>query len=584
MWTENIGLERPEIRRSIYLQAGLPVGVDIILPPRYLRHGVLSTRCHLAYNLLRTHRAVHDEVADIIYAENCFIANGLYGFSPLRRLPPRWCAKLSSLTIHPCVVKARRLFYLRWADEVPSFPLHVGCIAAWHEAAAHVLTHANRETLDLLLICDTGANEATMDALRPLIDHPGSVRRCHIRLGHVRSRRLCSLARDVAFRAQGMHRDENSKPFRFMDLPPEIRWQILEYTDLVAPLRQVGWRAGRGFSSVWLKPCNCTPAGERDRDEWLRFARCSPEYDTRHTSEACCVRHAGYSPRCQCWSPPGAIMLVSRAMYDMAMATLYGRNRVILLPGEDEIGALLDRPNTGPPDPDDSETESDNESDVWELELFHSGRRESLVEPVHPPLVRQQLGATIFLGAHHRTFRPAALSHLRTLEVVFPHQGPGPFDAGLLQRWRDAVRHLLEQGDVGSLTLIVHMRVALLSPDKNIRARVGGYGRVASRQTLAEAEEPLPGHRSLLEPLQELRDGGLRRLFVFLESEWHWTPPQGCTPKSCEGKQSGVIHDWMRNMEQVLERSVMGQEYDSSDEGKMMERPSQWMVSLFRRI
>ncbi|KAK8108903.1 hypothetical protein PG984_014704 [Apiospora sp. TS-2023a] len=540
------------------------------------------TRCHLAYKLLRTHRAIHDEVADIIYAENRFIASGRYGFSPLRRLPPRTCARLSSLTIHLCVAKARSPFYWRWEDEVPPFPLPVGCIAAWQAAAAHVLAHANRETLDFLLICDTGESADTLDALQPLIDHPGSVRRCHIRLGQVWSRRLCSLARDVALRAQGLHReDENNRPFRFMDLPPEIRLQILEYTDLVTPLKQVEWRVGRGFNTICDIPASCGAAGLRDTAIWLRFACCSPDHDTRHTSEVCSASQSGYSPRCQCWRPPGAdIMLVSSTMYDMAMTTLYGRNRVIVMFEENDINPLIAWPSTGSPDPDVSDESdeldvSDNGSDGWELELFHRGRR---VNPVRPPLVRRQLGAAIFLGAHHHKFRPAALSHLRTLEVVFPRQGRGPFDAGLLRGWRDAVRHLREQGAAQSLTtLIVHMRVAGDSPDTNTQAPAGGYGRVAFEQRLREAGDPLRGHAALLEPLRELCEGGLRRLFVFLESGWHWTPPQGCTLQSCQGRQTGGIHGRVRDMEQFLEKSVMGQEYDSSNEGKMMERPSQWM-------
>ncbi|KAK7918433.1 hypothetical protein PG985_010307 [Apiospora marii] len=568
------------LRRRIYLQAGVPVKADIILRPRGFRRGDVHTQCNLAYNLLQTRRAVHDEVADIIYAENRFIASGQYGFYHLQLLSPRACATLTSLTIHLCV-KARELFGPEWIDDVAPLPLRTGCIEAWQEAAAYFLAHTNPEALDLLLICDTGYSGDTTGALQPLVDHTGSVKRCQIRLGHGQDRQLCSLARDVALRAQRPPPDEDEnddKPFRFMDLPPEIRLQILEHTDLMTPLGQVEWRADRGYNAVWNRPTRCSTGGERERDAWLTFNPCLVDRDTRHTGVVCSVRDIGYTSRCQCWKPPGAdIMLVSRAMYRMAMTTLYGRNRVIVLPGRDDITALLDSPSTGLSDSDESDeadgsdNESDNESGLWEVELFHRDGTVSVIEPARPPLEQRQLGATVFLGAHHRILQGTALSYLRALEIVFPAKGVG--------RWTPAVRHLRAQGVVKSLTLIVHMRVASRSLDTNTRVLVGGInGRAAFEQTLVWTDDPLQNHAALLEPLRELREAGLRRLFVFIESEWHWSPPQGCSLYTCERVQSGLFHDCVRDMEQVLERSVMGQEYDSTKEGKMRERPSQWML------
>lgn len=539
------------------------------------RTGVVSTQYHLAYNLLQTRRAVHDEVADIIYAENHFIASGALGFSQLRCLPPRACAMLSSLTVYLCVEVARSPFSIGRRDDLTPIPLRTVWIAGWQEVAAHVLAHTNREAFELFLIYDTGHGEKeTTGALQPLLDHPGSVRHCHIRLSHVWNRQLCSLARDVALRAQGPQReDDDGNPFRFMDLPSEIQLKILEYTDLMTPLKQVEWRADRGFNAVRIEPTVCGAGSKLERELWLQSNQCVDACDTRHNDVVCNVRHSGYSSRCQCWRPPGAtIMLVSRAMYHLAMATLYGRNRVILLPGQDDVTALLDLPST-------DESDEPDESDGWEVEVFHPDGRVSRFEPALPCPSQQQLGAAIFLGAHHHTLQAAALSHLRTLEIVFPRQGCGPFDATLLRGWRDAVRHLREHGAAAEhLTIIVHMRVASLTSSINTRMLIGGGDdQTAFEKRLATTDDPLRGHAALLEPLRELREGGLRRLFIFLESDWHWSPPQGCTLQSCEGCQSGDIHDVVRDMEQVLEKSVMGQEYDSS-EGKMLERPCQWML------
>lgn len=574
----------PELRRRIYLQAGLRVREDIILKIKHgSQWGWWVTNKPVGYymftsNVLQTSRAIHDEVEDIIYAENRIIVNDIYGLSQLRRLPPRTCAKLTNLTVHLCISTRSTPKGVGYFDKVQTFALKPGSIAAWKAAAANVLAHANRKRLELRLICDTGDSAETTEALQPLLDHPGSVWRCHIRLDRIWDRRLCSLARGVALRAQGLQRDdEDKKPFRFMELPPEIRLQILEYTDLVMPLRQLEWRAGRGFSTSRTVPDICTAAGRRDLGEFLRFESCRPHHDVRSTSHVCSARQGGYSPFCQCWMPRGAeIMRVSRAMYTMAMDTLYRRNRIIVLPGQD-MTALLD------PDPDEDES---GEWEEWELQLFHHRGSVFQARTARPPAPsgrQQQLGATTFLGAHHHTFQPAALSHLRTLEVVFPQLGHGRLDAALLRGWRDAVHHLREQGSPQCLTLIVHLRVAspwiqgvagFASPWVQ-----GGYGRAAFEQTLAEAD-PLQGHAALLAPLRELRHGGLRRLFVFLESGWHWSPPRGCTLQSHQGQQTGAIHDYVREMEERLERSVMGPEYDSSEEGKMKEHPSQWMLHL----
>ncbi|KAK8022552.1 hypothetical protein PG993_013319 [Apiospora rasikravindrae] len=566
------------VRRRIYIEAGLLVGQDIILQRRsgcILQYG--DTRSddayRFVYSILQTCRTINDEVRGLIYAENRIIVdirNVIYGLVHLRSLSPRHCSQLRFLYVH---------LYL----EVPPDPIRYkkdklfrrpvllerGCIIeAWQAAANHVLAHANREALQLHLICDTGDRAVTTRALEPLTAHPASLQGCEIRLASKRNDKLCSLARDVALRAKGMDGHvHDDKPFRFMDLPPEIRSYILEYTGLVTPCKEVEWRPGRRGYSVTLAEhstrhrhdSNYTTT-RRESEGWWRFVNCQPpHHDTRRTGAICIDRQSGYAPRCQCWMPPQALMLVSRALYDEAIATLYTQNRAI--------------------------------------RRRHRRRR--------------RLSAEHFLARHHAFRLAAALSQLRTLEVVFPGLIVGEPGGGrkpdaadpLCAAWRTAVRHLREQQGAGlsGLTLLVHMRLAAI----DARIRAPGYehrmreangdpctwqistvdGRGYFERYVEDVTERRGAdekgiwtvHAALLEPLRELRAAGLRRLFVFLESGWHWSPPRGCTPQTCQGQRDGEVHGRIREMEQALEKGVMGEEYDSAAEGKMEELPSQWM-------
>ncbi|KAK7937763.1 uncharacterized protein PG986_014631 [Apiospora aurea] len=206
---------------------------------------------------------------------------------------------------------------------------------------------------------------------------------------------------------------------------------------------------------------------------------------------------------------------------------------------------------------------------------------------------RRRLSAEHFFARHH-AFRPAAaLSHLRTLELVFPGLivgGGGDRrrrrDAAdpLYAAWRAAVRQLgAQQGAAGlsGLTLLVHLRLAIdaripapchvfwrpegsgpsgMGPIRTVDGR-GYFERYVEYVTKRQCQDESSiwtVHAALLEPLRELRAAGLRRLFVFLESGWHWSPPRGCTPQSCQGHRDGEVHDRIREMEQVLEKGVMG--------------------------
>jgi len=249
-----------------------------------------------------------------------------------------------------------------------------------------------------------------------------------------------------------------------------------------------------------------------------------------------------------------------RTLYREAIATLYRCNRVVVLPWQNGSG-LLDPPAAA---------------------LEHQ---------------ELQLDASRFINSHSSLY-PAALSRLRTLEIVFPDLGlsgpPSPHEhrqrANLCRDWRAALRCLREQqadGRLAGLTIIVHMGVFT---DDIPKCRVGGFscetyrekfaitrGQFASANSAYKDANMVRGHADLLEPLRELREAGLGKLYVFLESSWHWSPPQGLPPLNFHSRQA-ELDGAVVAMEQLLERGVMGDDYDSVAQGKMKEYPSQWML------
>lgn len=235
-------------------------------------------------------------------------------------------------------------------------------------------------------------------------------------------------------------------------------------------------------------------------------------------------------------------MLVSRSMYYQAIAVLYECNRAILLPDQKSLRAKMGMENS----------------------------------------MSKRLPASRFISMHSN---PSVLSHLRELEVVFPsssvnHDGDAPPNSSTRSPsldWHLAAECLKEHhANLNLVTLTVHMRL-------------GKRYRPFARQFMSTAEAPddeglLKPHRMLLEPVKKLREGGLRRLFVFLNWDYHyWTPPplrHRATPVVPLHTQQGRERSRMDEIEVILEREIMGQKYDSSVVGKFDWYPSQWMLDI----
>ncbi|KAI0486657.1 hypothetical protein F4859DRAFT_526887 [Xylaria cf. heliscus] len=91
-------------------------------------------------------------------------------------------------------------------------------------------------------------------------------------------------------------------PFRFCDLPTEVRLNILEYTDLLTPTREVRWDPITGYK---VQP----------RGRWENRA----------------------------WQPPRALFLVSKAFYTQARKIFFKHNQIVVWP---HVSAFAGQPGS----------------------------------------------------------------------------------------------------------------------------------------------------------------------------------------------------------------------------------------------
>jgi len=500
----------------------------------------------LAASLLRVCRTLHDEVKSFLYANNGIVVlcdHVDYGLGTIRRMTPEQCRSLRHL-------------YVQLYDEEsrPDCPPTPQLISTWRETARHILSHTDPKMLTLHLMCDTGDSKETRAVLEPLLATPATLKSCVLRLSSRHQYHLRSLAEKFAARIDGRTTIPSNYGFRFLDLPPELRAKILDYTDLVTPYNQIEWESVRGFR-VRLPTSNCYMAdgyGDLHQDtdflhdsanplykglgnlldgplhQSLRFFRCQP-VSLWEAGSFCCRRRSSASLSCRCWIPPRPLMLVCRAMYEDAIRILYTRNRIIILP-KDCIFNL----------------------------------------PISIDSTLRRLEASKFITRHTK---PHVLQHLRTLEVVFPQIHIFYFDTSnpFYLDWQFAVHHLREHANLSVLTVILHM-----SSNNPTPRRWHDY-------VDKELKDMVRSHVQLLTPLRSL--GGMKRLFIYLESLWYWGSYKKMFWIDWDGEgrlcQRPPTDPWQ--LEVWLERVVMGRKYNSWVLGKRAQgQPSEWVKSEVR--
>ncbi|KAH6666039.1 hypothetical protein B0J14DRAFT_605184 [Halenospora varia] len=558
------------IRRRIYLYAGLTTGTYIAYPNiGSVEGGDDCTIPHedyvVTYNLTHVCQQIRDEVEAILLNRNTcvyFDHNVDDGLDYLSQISPYTCSMLRNVYVHLYVHPDRNGRYQR----EPS-PLEWKRIDMWQLATTNILSHASPQRLRLHLICDTGYSKKTDAVLQPLCNFPGVLLELELRLHKQEheNKRLTTLARETALQAQGQNPNAPSGIFRFFDLPEEIRRNIFAYTNLVAPYRKVHWEPESGFRAEFIFcECDGSVCLEADLHDGRRFLSCGADSDI--TGNFCMRYRSSYSSRCNHGSSPLSLLLVSRPMYEEAIAFFYASNRIIIQPDEQSENAIFAGADAEPPSHQPGAAEQTDAATPYDPDQAEfSGTKYMRHDATK--LFLERLGSKV-------------LRLVRNLEIVFPRIGP---DSSLsdadpaYSEWCMAVDYLAclaAHADVPRLTLIVHIWTT-------------PAGRVdwplERTAHMVEAQAP-----RLLKPLRALSQ--LERLFVHLEWPKHWSPPKllhdiktSKVPKK-ESPGCGIGLHYIPRSEEVvaekevrLEKMVMDAEYDSYSMGKGDELPSQWV-------
>ena len=527
----------PAIRLQIYHQAGLVEDTDIDLnrrPGTQFWPWDCAKDFHFTFNLLLTCRTIYTEASSIVYQTNRFFIRyrDSQNLQALRKLTPNSLSSLAYLTVHlniaSCAIGESCFDFLTpeaLARHRYDKPLRSSSrpsqekILEWQSTARYVIAHVRPFNLQIHLVCDVEDLETAALVMEPL-SSTQTLLNCALRLCQQPDPLLHDLARKTATRAMGRCLDQIESSFRFMDLPTELRCQVLEYTDLVTPLCEVEWNPEKGYYlhySWWKCGWDC----DEDMHHACRYRTCS-----NYSKLGCFCRrsHAAFSSKCHCWSPPTSLFFVCRALLEDAQSIFFAKNRFVITPSAGCNHPAEKTPNR------------------LEISAFLTD-----VVPSN------------------------ALRFLRFLEVVIP-----PFEDDYLgphepayQDWLQTIDRIGEQLCLPMLTVRVYMAEYVPS---------GGEINFCFRgeMTKEEGMTILEMYARTLLPLSKL--GGLRRFFVHLA--WPFRETRPGRQRLCHDLES--VHEQIRIAEQRMERFVMGDGYDGSSLGKEELGDSQWLEEVWR--
>ncbi|KAJ4418789.1 hypothetical protein N0V82_005354 [Gnomoniopsis sp. IMI 355080] len=352
-----------------------------------------------------------------------------------------------------------------------------------------------------------------------------------------------------------------------MDLPIEIRYRILSYTDLVTPLQEVQWNpvekyhlefrhllCCKSVKEFWGCWASCPSMGNwipSDTPGWHYPVVKSTHRDNGLFHHGCTFRncwqqvdlggcfcqryHAATSSstrnQCRCWVPPLALFLAGRQLYHDAQAVFFAQNRIIV------------RSHDGP-----------GSTQLTDIQRF---------------AILGRYPASAFLRGG---IAPSSLRYLRFLDLVFPpvdHETSMTTPA--LTDWLETLDWARNKLDRPRLT--IRLEITDYTDERSVPP---------SRQTLdpKQARQIIKGCSDIVRGLMALRgasgpglgEAGLRRIFIHLAN-----PFDGPGNLAPPGSRRGGREWWERSQpEKKFECSIMGYDYDSRVHGKDEFKLAEW--------
>ncbi|TKX19746.1 hypothetical protein C1H76_7944 [Elsinoe australis] len=391
----------------------------------------------------------------------------------------------------------------------------------WWEAVVHLSRFITPGTLNLFFTCDIASYQLAFNFAAPLATLP-PLKSCWIRLAARRDPRIASLARTVSLRCtQGILPSEQA-PFRYMDLPRELRLMVLEHTDLVTPLQELNWN--KQYHLFWSHAFG-VPYGLREIDEHPAFHLRDCRLEDFYDGSFCSVRHSAHasSPGCECWAPPTPIFLAGHGLRDDANEVFFKRNRIIISPHRVDL-------------------------------------------PVQAMPIDSLLSQFLAYAPD------VALNHLRNLEVVFPPLRMTPaLHAQMMNYhgWNSAIRSLERKLHSRQLTLSVV--VADLEPDD--------YEMTSRRAIVPDQihDQVVEVYHALFTPLSCLKTG-LRAFYANVAEPLRWQICSAFDSDEEWDERIMLVEDLKGAKDRDMEALVMGNDYDAVKAGKDDYELSQWFI------
>jgi hypothetical protein len=511
-----------------------------------------------AKSLMLTCRAVYAEVSPIFYSSNRFIFQNKHfeSLQHLRNLTPKTLSSLTHLNVqlHICWRGFKGcVLCCYFPEHHPRAALtiaqakHRRILDEWGVTARYLFQHVQQSSLRIFLTCEVEELEAALQAVEPF---KGTLfKACSIRLGTQKQPHLKDLARKVSKEAMG-YIELFTTPFRMLDLPIEVRHQILEYTDLVTPILEVEWNQIDRYSVRYGKGFYCSKEEVHHYpQEWEHTGQirdCMAQDD----SGCYCMRyHASYSPTCHCWAPPNSLFLVCRSLRDDCIAVFFKRNRFII---------------------------------------------------THPRPPHEQadtrLDASVFLTD---VVPSMAFRHIRFLEVVFPHFPPQVIfhnSPRVLSDWEHVLRSRAEFLSSPKLTIRLYFPnhldqrsrqyVAILKDDcESFMHHFNDTARNWIERMQHGGKDTEHGKMlfyirmcgALIKPISFIK--ALSNCFVHING-WACRLHLWYNEMLCEGPK---ITTRPQGIELRLEQLVMGKDYSGSLKDKVELRDSQWLQNTIFR-
>ncbi|CZR68618.1 uncharacterized protein PAC_18517 [Phialocephala subalpina] len=494
----------------------------------------------LPFQLLYVSRTIFSEVLSTFYSENKFsvVRTDPGGLSCLQDFRPVIIARLTSLSIRLNVSDCQTMRVCQQTSHRmcchPGICMERGHdkllgtkssgpenspIVKWTKLCKYMASHIVPNQLKLCVICDVADIETAKEVVDPLSSVP-ILRGLAIRLGND-PKDLClyDLAKRTVYEKTNHSEATQSSPFRFGDLPQEIRFQILECTELVTPF-DIAW-------APYRSSCGLSVFEFRIFKRWYsntylpvdeHFSGCCRECSDAKEGCCCWRQRAAYSSSCTCWKMPMPLLSVCRQMREDATTVFFSKNHFVVLPAEDKS-----------------------------------------------PRKRKQLEILQFLDR----LPPTALTHIRSLTWIVPTVADGFFeqDSTSYRDWLDVVDISRREMNLPQLNLTLDFLRARRSFEADLDDQadaLAGYRilttcnrahRTRTAMTACAAAQLLTESLLPLGPFKNLR----------IHLSCHW----GAYPLTFSYSEDG---EEVAEKERNLEKQIMGDEYNAILQGKHARR------------